>query len=55
MIFKSVKYDIQQDDCLTGELYRIICANQWIMENYEKLCNNEQITCDVNNIDGYFP
>lgn len=47
MILKSVKYDVQQDDHLTGGIFRIIQANQWIMENYERLCNNQMIECDV--------
>ena len=47
MILKSVKYDVQQDDILTGGIYRLTQANQWIMENYERLCNNQMTECEV--------
>ncbi len=45
LIFPSV--DISLEDPVTSTVYRLLKANEWIAINYERLCNNEAIECEV--------
>ena len=43
-----MKYELQSGDELTGGIFKMLQANQWIRCNYQRLCANELTECQVN-------
>ena len=43
----SPSFEISLNNPLTSNLYRMMKANEWIARNYENLCNNERVDCNV--------
>lgn len=45
---KAPRFEISMSNRHTANLYKLLKANEWITRNYDKLCRNELIDCNVN-------
>jgi len=47
MWIKAPRFEISLNNRYTSNIYKSLKANEWITRNYDKLCRNELIDCNV--------